>query len=331
MYCSNCGAPLPENGICTNCGVPAQNMTYTGNFQGKPVMPQQQFYNPNPMYVQYQGSSMGVGQNYVQQENVAIKGIKDPRIVAGIGTVIKDCSGSMLMVMVALLTTVAMIFSYMEIVYITGNASYDMMDTVEVTNAIGVFMRCIPLTVFAIGAWMIVFNGHGTYAKKFYNDRACMSTAGYSTIQAGGIVLLIPTILFSVVMMFILFMIMLIGAASVFGTVDGLGADTMIVILYDIVAVVATVIVIIIASSLISQISKIKHAIRGRNYESISLLLPVLLFIMAALQMVSLVYSASEKEVFGVLLSGVYALWYAMIACSFLYLRSRINEFVSGR
>ena len=116
MYCSNCGAQLPENGVCAHCGVPATNMTFTGHLQGKPVVPQQSFYNPNPMYVQYQGSNQGFGQSYGIQQNVAIKGEKDPKIVAGVGAIIKDSSASMMMLMVALLTTAAMIFSYIEFI-----------------------------------------------------------------------------------------------------------------------------------------------------------------------------------------------------------------------
>lgn len=329
MYCSNCGAPLPENGICTNCGVPAQNMTFTGHFQGNPVAPQQQFNNPNPMYVQYQGSNQGIGQPYMQQENAAIRGIKDPKLVANIGAIIKDCSGSMMMVMVALLTTIAMIFSYIELIYSAQNAAYILHDTVEIVNVAWVFVKCIPFTIFAVGAWLIVFHGYGAYERKLYNDRACMNTAGFSTVQAGGIVMLVPTIIFAVFMAFMLVMMLFAGAISTFDETDSIAKrDIMYTALLAIIVILGLVVMIIMAAALISQMSKIKHAIRGRNYESISLLLPVLLFIMAGLQLISLMYSAFTADLFATLITGIYALWYAMVACCLLYFRSRIKDYI---
>lgn len=328
MFCSNCGAPLPENGICTKCGVKATNMTFTGNVQGQPVAPQQQFYNPNPMYVQYQGSNFGYGQPFVPQENVAIKGIKDPKMVSGIAATIKDSCGSMVMVLAALFLTVAMIFSFIEVIYSASSATYRTEDVVALSNVIAIFARCIPFTIFTIGAWMVVFQGYGTYDRRMYNDYSCMSTSGFSTIQAGGIVMLVPTIAFSLFMLFIMFMTMIAGAVSVFGDETGLGEDVGFAFLCLFIAVLMLIFVIILASSLISQMSKIKHAIRGRNYESISVLLPVFLFIMAAVQIISLVYSAWEADIVWTLISGVYALCYSVVACAFLYVRSRANSFI---
>ena len=331
MYCSNCGAPLPENGICTNCGVPAQNMTFTGNMQGRPAVPQQPFYNPNPMYVQYQGSNMGCGQPYVQQENVAIRGIKDPNLVARIGGAIKESCGSMMMVMVALLVTVAMIFSFVDVIYTLSNATYFSQDNAMIYSLISLMMRCIPFVFFTIGAWMIVFQGYGTYNGKMYGSNACMSTSGFSTIQAGGILLVVEAGVFALLCLFLIFMAMIAGTAASFENDSVLGNDAAEVLVGSIFIAIALTLMIIMSSSLISQMSKIKHAIRGRNYENISVLLPVLLFIMASLQIVSLVYSAYEGEIFDTLICGIFALSYAVAACGLLYVRSKANSCIMYR
>ncbi|MBQ8730163.1 MAG: hypothetical protein IJY81_03120 [Lachnospiraceae bacterium] len=325
MYCSNCGAQLPENGVCAHCGVPATNMTFTGHLQGKPVVPQQSFYNPNPMYVQYQGSNQGLGQSYGIQQNVAIKGEKDPKIVAGVGAIIKDSSASMMMLMVALLTTAAMIFSYIELFNYAG-VEYYMDGYLASANVLSVFVKCIPFTLFAIGAWMIVFYGHGTYDSRLYNDRACMNTAGFSTVQAGGIFMLVVTVIDLYFALFLLLTSMIVAMGVSVGVDEANVA--LFVFLYITIVTALIVTTIIVAATIISQMSKIKHAIRGRNYESISLILPVVLFIMASLHVILLVQSAWYKDVFGTLSSGVYALWYALVACAFLYIRNRANSYI---
>lgn len=330
MFCSNCGAQLPPNGICSKCGVPATNMTFNGHMQGQPVTPQQQFYNPNPMYVQYQGSQQGYGQPYVPQINVAIGGIRDPKMVAGIGATIKESCGSMMMVLVALFATVAMIFSFIEMFYIAGSGIYSMTGE-AFTNAIVVFAtRCMPFLLFAIGAWMVTFNGYGTHHKRIYNDNSCMNTSGFSTIQAGAIVALIPTITISIMMIFMIFMVLIVGVAETFGIEHAMDEDIFVATITIILATLMLVVMIILSSSIISQMAKIKHAIRGRNYESISVLAPVLLFIMAAFQIVLLVFYAAEGEIFRTLLAGVYAIWYAFAGCAFLYIRSKVNTYILG-
>ena len=104
--------------------------------------------------------------------------------------------------------------------------------------------------------------------------------------------------------------------------------EALFVFLYITIVTALIVTTIIVAATIISQMSKIKHAIRGRNYESISLILPVVLFIMASLHVILLVQSAWYKDVFGTLSSGVYALWYALVACAFLYIRNRANSYI---
>lgn len=327
MFCSNCGAPLPPNGICMNCGVPAPNMMFDGNLQGQPVVPQQPYYNPNPMYVQYQGPQQGYGQPYIQQENVAIKGIKDPKLLAYIGMIIKDSCGSMMMVFAALLTTVAMIFSYIDVFYICGQSSYD--EDVAVLSAVTIlFAMAIPFTLFTIGMWLTVFQGFGTYRKCSYNDKACMYTSGFSTIQAGAIVALVPTACVGALFIFVAFMTMIAGVAVTFGTNNVHAEDVAIVSLAMIIILGIVTLLIVCYSSIISQMSKIKHAIRGRNYESISLLLPVFLFIFAVFQVICLIFMAIDGEIFRTIISGIYAIWYTFTGCMLLYTRSRVNSYI---
>ncbi len=330
MFCSNCGAQLPPNGVCTQCGVPATNMTYNGHMQGRPVTPQQQFYNPNPMYVQYQGPQQGYGQPFVPQENVAIRGIKEPRLVAGIGATIKEGCGSMMMVILALLTTLATVFSFIEMFYM-ASSTYDS-DEAVLSGMVVFSVRVIPFVIFAIGAWMITFQGFASYHKKLYNDNACMHTSGFSTVQAGAIVALIPTSCIAVFMVFISFMLLLVGVAA--AGVDEVVFDSTMpmdafgVTVFILLVTVMLILMIILSSSLISQMAKIKHAIRGRNYENISVLTSVLLFIMAIFQIITLVFAAVEEEVFATILAGVYAIWYAFAGCTFLYIRSKVNSFI---
>lgn len=332
MFCSNCGAELPPNGICIKCGVPAQNMTFTGNMQGRPVVPQQEFYNPNPMYVQYQGPQQGYGygQPYVQQENVAIGGIKDPKLVAGIGAVIKDSCGSMMTVIAALLTTVAMIFSFLEIYYVADSYVSADADMSIMASLMLIVVRCIPFIMFTIGLWMITFHGYGTYRGNYYNNRACMETSGFSTVQAGAIIALVATACFGVLVVMMLFMVSIVGVGMSFGATKA-DEDVLYIIFGGLIITVALIVMIIMQSSVISQMSKIKHAIRGRNYESISMLLPVLLFVMAVVQVINLIFSAINGEVIALLISGVYALCYAFIGCTLLYIRGRVNSYISGR
>lgn len=328
MFCSNCGAQLPPNGICSQCGVPATNMTFNGNMQGRPVTPQQQFYNPNPMYVQYQGPQQGYGQPYVPQVNVAIKGIKDPKMVAGIGATIKDSCGSVMMVIVSLFATIAMVFSFVELFYTVRYSGYGVGDIAIPKAAVVFFVRCVPFVLFSIGAWMVTFQGYGAYYKKLYNDGACMHTSGFSTIQAGAIVGLIPASLIAIFTAFLSFMVFIVGAFDTdYYTSENYILDVMVVVM---LTTIVLVVMIILLSSIINQMAKIKHAIRGRNYESISVLSSVLLFVMAAIQIVLLVFFAMEKEVLAILIEGAYAVWYALAGCAFLYIRSKVNNYILG-
>ncbi len=327
MFCSNCGAQLPPNGVCSRCGVPAANMTFNGRMQGQPVTPQQSFYNQNPMYVQYQGPQQGYGQPYMIQENVAIRGIKDPRMVAGIGATIKDGCGSMMMVIVSLLTTLAMIFSYIQTFYLpSSNWYYDDDMSVAITLML-ICVRCIPFTLFTIGAWMVTFQGYANFNKKIYNTNSCMHTSGFTTVQTGAILSLIPTAIITFIYGFIVFMAFFAGMSIAFGV--RYNEDYITTVLFVFIIILAVLILMIVLdASIISQMAKIKHAINGRNYESISMLLPVLLFIMAALQIISLVSSAIEGEIFTILISAVFAIWYSFVGCTVLYIRSRVNNYI---
>jgi hypothetical protein len=330
MFCSNCGAQLMPNGVCPRCGVPATNMTFNGYTQGQPVTPQQPFYNPNPMYVQYQGPQQGYGQQpYYRQENVAIRGIKDPRVVAGIGSIIKDSCGSMLMVMVSLLTTLAMIFSYIQLFYIPSESLYTDIDDITVAVLVIIFMQCIPFTLFTIGAWIVTFHGFVNYQKKLYNSNACMHTSGFSTIQAGAICALIPTVIITLIVGMTAFVILFMGAMVVVGVRYDEGY-IILVIITVLLLVVFFILMIVLESSLISQMAKIKHAINGRNYESISLLLPILLFIMAVFYIFSIISTAVAGEIFMTITSSVFAIWYIFTACTLLYTRTRINNYIGS-
>ncbi len=330
MFCSNCGTPLPPNGVCTNCGVPATNMMFDGRMQGQPVVPQQAFYNPNPMYVQYQGPQQGYGQPYVRQENVAIRGIKDPKLVAGIGATIKNSCGSMMMVMAALLTTIVMIFSYIEVFYISASSSYD--EDVTIMSAMFVFfVMSIPFTLLTIGMWMITFQGFGTYNSKMYNDNRCMNTSGFSTVQASAIVALVPVACITVLFALTTCMMLFVGTVSMLGFDAASAEDVVIVTVAMVLLLTLLILMIIIYSSIISQMAKIKHAVRGRNYERISLLLPVLLFILTTFQIIGIVFSAVESDIFTLIASGIYAIWYAFMGCTILYLRSRVDNYILRR
>ncbi len=329
MFCSNCGAQLPPNGVCAQCGVKATNMTFDGYTQGQPVVPQQSFYNPNTMYVQYQAPQQAYGQPYIPQQNVAIGGIKDPSLVAGIGATIKNGCGSMMMVFASLFVTLAMIFSFIQMIYATSSAGYGVEDEAIFVSMILFFLYSVPLILFTIGMWVVTFQGFGTYRKKFFNDKACMGTSGFSTIQSGGIVALVAIVPIGLFLIFGLFVVMIFGVGA--GT--GFGADTteftLDVFLLMMILTVIFVLMIIMYSSIISQMSKIKHAIRGRNYESISVLLPVLLFIMALVHCISLVYSAIYEDVLGIITSAVYLLSFSFVGCTLLYLRSKVNGYIN--
>ena len=330
MFCSNCGAPLMPNGVCSRCGVPATNMTFNGYTQGQPVAPQQSFYNPNPMYVQYQGPQQGYGQQpYYPQPNVAIKGIKDPGIVAGIGGIIKEKCGSMMMVIVSLLTTLAMIFSFIQLFYIPSGNLYGDIENITVAKLVIIFMQCIPFTLFTIGVWMVTFHGFGNYQKRLYNSNACMHTSGFSTIQAGAICALIPTAIITLIVGMFAFIILFMGTLAAFGIEHDEGYIIGIIIGVFLI-MTYFILMIVLESSVISQMAKMKHAINGRNYESISLLLPILLFIMAVFYILTIVSTAVVGEIFMTIISSVFAIWYIFTACMLLNLRGKINNYTGS-
>ena len=334
MFCSNCGSQMSDNGICPNCGSKATNTLFTGNMQGQPVIPQQQFYNPNPMYVQYVGPTYGVGNpNMTQQMNVAIRGIKDQRILGGIGNIIKNCSGSMMMVMVALITTVVAIFSYINMVYIGANGMFGDLEASGLGAAYSFFFNCIPYTLFAIGGWCIVFSGYGTYTKKAMNDNACMGTAGFSCIQAGAIASVVVTG-FVTLYTIVIFFMLLIGGVGFMGLSDGEFykydmSEYFIMVFAMIILMIVEIFSILTSASAINQMSNLKHGIIGRNYEKMSIFLPVMLYLTSILNIIVFVIFAVQGFWFEALVPVINAIWGIMAGSILLSTRTRIDSYVS--